>query len=107
MQQTGGYLQTKENFIPAMYYEFVYVISKAMAETLALHCPIDHTIHMQLEFKIPYGRIFNLSEVELRTLKASTQMNLSTGYIQRSSSSAAAPILFPKEEYGGIQLRVD
>jgi len=53
------------NFIPSKYLEFVDVFSKRNAETLELHHPIDHTIDLEPGFKIPYGRIYNLLEVEL------------------------------------------
>jgi len=85
----------------------VDVFSKTKAETLAPHRPIDHAIDLEPGFKIPYGQIYNLSEVELRTLKAYIETNLSNGFIQRSSSSAAAPILFAKKQDGGLQLCVD
>jgi len=85
-------------FIPAVYSEFVDVFSKAKAETLAPHRSIDHAIDLEPGFKLPYGRIYNLSEFELRTLKAYIETNLANGFIQRSSSSAAAPILFAKKK---------
>jgi len=56
---------------------------------------------------IPYGRIYNLSEVDLETLKAYIETNLSNGLIQWSSSSAAALILFAKKKDGGLRLCVD
>jgi len=34
-------------------------------------------------------------------------MNLANGFIQRSSSPAAAPILFAKKKDGGLRLCVD
>ena len=83
------------------------VFGKTKAETLAPHRRIDHAIDLELGFKIPYKRIYNLSEVELRTLKAYIEMNQSNGFIQRSSSSAAAPILFAKQKDGGLWLCVD
>jgi hypothetical protein len=85
----------------------VDVFSKTKAETLAPHCPIDHAIDLEPGFKIPYGRIYNLSECELQTLKAYIERNLANGFIQRSSSSAAAPILFAKKKDGGLRLCVD
>jgi hypothetical protein len=85
----------------------VDVFSKTKAETLARHCPIDHAIDLELEFKIPYGRIKNLSEFELQTLKAYIQTYLPNSFIQRSSSSAAAPILFAKKKDRGLRLCVD
>jgi hypothetical protein len=85
----------------------VDVFSKTKAETLAPHRPIDHAIDLEPGFKIPYGRIYNLPEFELRTLKTYIETNLANGFIQRSSSSAAAPILFAKKKDGGLRLYVD
>jgi hypothetical protein len=85
----------------------VHVLSKDRAETLAPHRPIDHVIDLEPGFKIPYGRIYNLSEVELKTLKAYIETNLANGFIQRSSSPAAAPMLFAKKKDSGLQLCVD
>jgi hypothetical protein len=85
-------------YIPAKYSEFVEVFSKAKAEALPPHRSIDHAIDLKSGYKLPYGRIYNLSEVELRTLKAYIEPNLANGFIQRSSSPAAAPILFAKTD---------
>jgi hypothetical protein len=57
-------------FIPAVYSQFVDMFSKAKADSLSLHRSIDHAIDLEPGFKLPYGRIYNLSECELRTLKA-------------------------------------
>jgi len=43
----------------------------------------------------------------LRTLKAYIEANLANWFIQRSSSPAAAPILFAKKKDGGLRLCVD
>jgi len=83
------------------------VFSKTKAETLAPHHPIDHAIDLEPGFKIPQGQIYNLSEFELRTLMSYIATNLANGFIQRSSSSAAAPILFAKKKDGGLRLCVD
>ena len=83
------------------------VFSKAKAETLPPHRPINHVIDLEPGFKLPYGRIYNLSEVELKTLKVYIETNLANGFIQRSSSPAAAPILFAKKKDGGLRLCVD
>ena len=83
------------------------VFSKVKADTLAPHRSIDHAIDLEPGFKLPYARIYNLSEVELRSLKAYIETTLANGFIQRSSSSAAAPILFAKKKDGGLRLCVD
>jgi hypothetical protein len=93
--------------IPATYGEFVEVFSKEQAETLPPHRSTDHAIDLEPGYNLPYGRIYNLSEFELRTLKAYIEANLANGFIQRSSSPAAAPILFAKKKDGGLRLWVD
>jgi len=77
------------------------------ADTLAPHRSINHPIDLEQGCKMAYGRINNLSEVELKTPKAYIQAHLADGFIQRSSSPAAAPILFAKKKDGGLRLCVD
>jgi hypothetical protein len=89
------------------YKDYVDVFSKDRAETLAPHRPIDHPIGLELDFNLPYGRIYNLSEVEFKTLEAYIETNLANGFIQLSSSPAAAPILFAKQKDGRLRLCVD
>jgi hypothetical protein len=93
--------------IPSQYRDFVEVFSKTKAETLPPHRPVDHTIDVEPGYKLPYGRIYNLSEFELKTLKAYIEPNLANAFIQRSSSPAAAPISFAKKKDGGLRLCVD
>jgi hypothetical protein len=93
--------------IPAIYGDFVEVFSKAKAETLPPHRSTDHAIDLEPGYNLPYGRIYNLSEFELSTLKAYIEANLANGFIQRSSSPAAAPILFAKMKDGGLRLCVN
>ena len=94
-------------YIPAKYSEFVEAFSKTKADTLAPHRSIDHAIDLEPGCKIPYGRIYNLSDAERKTLKAYIETNLANGFIQRSSSPAAAPILCAKKKDGGLRLCVD
>jgi len=89
------------------YKDYVDVFSKDRAENLAPHRPIDHAINLEPDINLPYGRIYNRSEVELKTLKAYIETNLANGFIQRSSSPAAVPILFAKKKDGGLWLCVD
>jgi len=92
---------------PATYREFVEVSSKDKAETLPLYQSTDHAMNFEPGYNLPYGRIYNLWEFELRTLKAYIEANIANGFIQRSSSLAAAPILFGKKNDGGLRLGVD
>jgi len=95
------------NFIPARYSEFVDVFSKTKAETLAPHFPIDHAIDLEPGCKVPYEQIYNISEVQLRTLKEYIETNLANAFIQWSSSSSAALILFVKQKDVGLRLCMD
>jgi hypothetical protein len=93
--------------ILATYGEFVEVFSNQKAQTLPPHRSTHHAINLEPGYNLPYRRIYNLSEFELTTLKAYLEANLAKGFIQRSSSPAAAPILFPKKQDGGLMLCVD
>jgi hypothetical protein len=43
--------------IPAIYGDFVEVISKAKTEALPPHRSIDHAIDLEPGYNLPYGRI--------------------------------------------------
>jgi hypothetical protein len=55
--------------IPSQYGDFGEVFSKTKAETLPPHRPVNHAIDLEPGYKLPYRRIYNLSEFELKTLK--------------------------------------
>ena len=83
------------------------VFSQDKAETLPPHRSTDHAIDLEPGYNLPYGRIYNLSEFESSTLKAYIEANLANGFIQRSSSLGAAPILFGNKKDRGLRLCVD
>jgi hypothetical protein len=85
-----------EGQLPAIYGDFMEVFGKTKAETLPPHRSTDHAIDLEPGYHLPYGRIYNLSEFELRTLKAYIEASVANVFIQRSSLLAAAPILFAK-----------
>jgi hypothetical protein len=93
--------------LPAIYGDFVEVFIKTQAETLPPHRSTNHAINLEPGYNLPDGGIYNLSEFELRTLKAYIEANLANGFIQRSSSPVAAPILFAKTKDGGLGLCFD
>jgi hypothetical protein len=95
------------SWIPSTYRDFLDIFSKKKAETLPPHRPTDHAIDLEPGTKLPYRRIYSLSEVELKALKAYIETNLASGFIQRSSSPAASPILFVKKKDGSLRLCVD
>lgn len=64
------------------------------AQMLAPRRLIDDEICLEPGFKIPYGEIYNLTEVEVGTLMAYIEPYLAHVFIQRSSTSSAALIVF-------------
>jgi len=44
--------------------DYVDVFSKDMAETLATHWPIDHTIVLEPSFNLPYSQIYILCDLD-------------------------------------------
>jgi hypothetical protein len=93
--------------IPAIYGDFVEVFSKTKAETLPPHRSTNYAIDLAPGYNLPYGRILNRSEFELRPLKPYIEVNLANGFILQSSLPVAAPILFAKKKDGGLRLCVD
>jgi hypothetical protein len=68
--------------IPASYGEFVEVFSHDMAETLPPHQSINHAIDLEPGCNLPSEHIYNLLELELRTLEADIEANLANGILQ-------------------------
>jgi hypothetical protein len=105
--QAGQVQADDGSWIPSTNRQFLDTFSKKKAETLPPHRSTDHAIDLETDTKLPYGRIYSLSETELKTLKAYIGTNLANGFIQRSSSPAASPILFVKKKDGSLRLCVD
>jgi hypothetical protein len=93
--------------IAAQYQDFVDVFIKLEAETILPHMPTDHAIYREPGNKLPYTRIYHLSESELKRFKTYIETNLASCFIQLSSFLAGAPILFTKNNHGGLRLCVD
>jgi hypothetical protein len=71
------------------------------------HQTYDHTIDLEPGAKAPWGPIYNLSELELTTLRESLDDLLDKGFIRASSSPAGAPVLFSKKKDSALRLCVD
>ncbi|MBW0574152.1 hypothetical protein O181_113867 [Austropuccinia psidii MF-1] len=70
------------------------------------HRTCDH--HIELERSLPpVGVIYSLSKQESDTLRAYISENVEKGFIQPSSSSTGAPVLFVKKKDGGLRLCVN
>ena len=67
----------------------------------------DHKIKLEPGTMPPFGPIYPLSEFEFRVLRKYLDELLSSGKIVRSTSPAAAPILFVPKPDGTLRLIID
>lgn len=93
--------------VPQEYHHLIQAFSKGSATKLPPHSKFDHKIELEEGTEPPVGRLYNLSEPELKELRAWIKENLSNGFIRPSKSSAGAPILFVKKKTGELRLCVD
>ena len=83
-------------------------MSKEAADVLPQHHPYDCKIELKEGATAPWGPIYPLSEVELKTLREWLKEMERTGKIKRSTSPAGSPILFVRKPHGrGLHLCVD
>lgn len=96
-----------EKFVPQEYREFADVFSEGEARDLPPHRPYDHTIDLDEGSALPVGRVYNMSERELKALKDYIDEMLGKGFIRASNSPSGAPVLFAKKKDGSLRLCVD
>ena len=82
--------------VPREYHDYLDVFSEEQADVLPPHRPYDHKIIIEDGATPPHGRIYSMSELELRTLRDHLEKELAKGFIRPSSSPAGAQVLFFK-----------
>lgn len=112
-------LRPKEPVDPAEYVpeeflrEFPNLFSPRAAKELPPHRPgIDHEINLVRgpngeEPPLPWGPLYSMSREELLVLRKTLKDLLDQGFIQTSSSAAAAPVLFVRKPGGGLRFCCD
>ncbi len=98
-------LSTPPITIPSEYLDLAEVFSEEAANTLPEHGPQD--LALETSGTPPFGPLYNLSQVELEVLREYISDNLAKGFIQPSTSSAGAPVLFIKKGDDSLRLCVD
>ena len=88
--------------LPDQYKSYQDVFEKKNADISPQHRPYDCAIGIEDGAQVLFGRIYNLSQNELATLKEYIDENLAKGFIRHSKSSAGAPILFVKKKDGSL-----
>jgi hypothetical protein len=93
--------------VPEEYHDYADVFCKVRADKLPPHRPFDHHIPLKEGAALPKGPIYRLSPLEDDALAKYVQENLEKGFITRSESPAASPVLFVKKKDGSLRMCVD
>ena len=84
--------------ILAKYSDYADVFFPDLTFKLSRHTGINnHAIKLVESQQLPYGPIYSLKPVELKTLKTYIETNLANRFIKPSKSLAGAPILFDRK----------
>ena len=101
-------LVTEKVQILSEYSDFSDVFFEEKASILSEANELNqHAIELQKGQQPPYGPIYSLGPVELKTLKTYIETNLANGFIRPLKSLAGAPILFVGKPDGSLRLYVD
>jgi Reverse transcriptase (RNA-dependent DNA polymerase)/RNase H-like domain found in reverse transcriptase/Integrase zinc binding domain/Chromo (CHRromatin Organisation MOdifier) domain/Integrase core domain len=100
-------MNIEEPVLPEEYRDFADVFEENEDEHLPQVSSVRHSIETEEGKPVPYGPLYPLSQLELRTLREYLEDSLRKGWIQESTSPAGAPILFVKKKDGSLRLCVD
>lgn len=94
--------------VPNKYTEYLDVFSKKSAVVLHNWLNINkYVINLELGKQPPYGPIYNLAAVMLKTLNTYTRTNLANKFIPPSKFPARAPISFLQKSTRSVHLYID
>ncbi|KAF8752755.1 hypothetical protein RHS01_07336 [Rhizoctonia solani] len=88
--------------LPEPYWDFASVFDPVEVDTLPPRRPYDIKIDLEDGKTPPFGPIYSLTRDERAALADYIDKNLAKGFIRRSTSSAASPILFVKRKSGEL-----
>ncbi|THV06360.1 hypothetical protein K435DRAFT_587280, partial [Dendrothele bispora CBS 962.96] len=91
-------LMREDEIVPEEYHQWKKVFSLAEAKTMPPHRPYDMTIDTINQELPPLGKLYNMSERELKELKDYIDDMLGKGFIRPSTSPIGAPVLFAKKK---------
>ena len=93
--------------VPTKYHAYLDVFSPTEVKKLPQHRSYDVNIDLEEGKTPPFGPIYSLSIDERKAVFDYVEEHLAKGFIRRSTSSAASPILFIKRKTGDLRLCVD
>ena len=92
--------------LPPQYADFIDIFSEEEACALPPHQTYNHVIQLELDTKVPWGPLYNMSELELKVLHDYIDDMLQKGFIHPSKSPVGAPVMFAKKD-SSLHLCVD
>jgi hypothetical protein len=92
--------------VPEQYRKY-NLYKDRLDEGLPPHSEWDHEIVLREGESPKYHKIYNLSEMELKTLKEWIEVQLKKGYIRISKSPIGHPIIFVPKKNGKLRLVID
>jgi hypothetical protein len=99
--------QDNASAIPAEYQDFAKAFAKREANMLPPHRPYDCSIELLDGKTPPFGPLYKLSPSETKALREQVDLDLGRGFIRRSTSSAASPVLFVSKKDGSLRMCID
>ena len=93
--------------MPKLYCDLEGIFSEEKANELPVSSPYNHKIKLKEDCQPSYSPIYPLSTPKLHVLRDYLHDNLAKRFIQHSTSSTSAPILFVKKKDGSLQLCID
>jgi len=93
--------------IPEEYRKYHQLFEEELETGLPQHGQWDLKIEIRDGENPRFGRLINLNEKELATLRKYLEEMLRKGYIRRSKSSAGYPVFFVPKKNGELRLVID
>lgn len=93
--------------VPKVYHRWIEVWSPIEANKLPPHRSVDHAIELQKDAVPPAKRAYGMSREQATVVKEYVDDMLGKGYIRRSISPYAAPVLIVKKPDGGLRICID
>ena len=100
-------LDVATQVVPPEYYDYLSIFSEEEARTLPLWRYIDHAIPLIDRGRPPFGRIYSMSDTDLKELKQWIEDNLSKSFIRASTSSTASPLIIVRTPGSAPRVCVD
>ena len=100
-------LELAMQLVPSEYHEYLSVFSEEEARTLPPRRYVDHAIPIVKGGKLPFGRIYLMSDQDLKELKQWIEDNLSKSFIYTSTLSAASLFIIVRKSGSSPRVYVD